>query len=134
MAYGVRVYVVILLMPLCVAFTVIKRDVATPVLEIVKVAVVLPCNTITPAGNDSDLYEPLSATADPPTGAGPVNVTVPVSVVVPATVATDVDTDCKPVGTGANTAGSTAVVVFAIAGIITPAIIIDIPSRADIRT
>ena len=127
-------YVVILLMPLCVAFTVIKRDAATPVLEIVKVAVVLPCSTITPAGNDSDLYEPLSATAAPPTGAGPTNVTVPVSVVVPATVATDVDTDCKPVGAGANTAGSTAVVVFAIAGIITPAIIIDIPSRADIRT
>ena len=123
-----------MLMPLCVAFRVIKRDAATPVLEIVKVAVVLPCNTITPAGNDSDLYEPLSATAAPPTGAGPVNVTVLVSVVVPATVVTDVDTDCKPVGTGANTAGSTAVVVFAIAGIITPAIIIDIPSRADIRT
>jgi hypothetical protein len=121
-------------MPLCVAFNVIKCDAVTPVLEIVKVAVVLPAGTITPAGNDSDLYEPLSATAVPPTGACPVNVTVPVSVVVPATVATDVDNDCKPVGTGANTAGSSAVVVFAIAGIITPAIIIDIPSRADIRT
>jgi hypothetical protein len=59
---------------------------------------------------------------------------VPVSVVVPATVATDVDNDCKPVGTGANTAGSSTAFAFAIAGIITPAIIIDIPSRADIRT
>ena len=127
-------YVVILLMPLCVAFNVIKRDAVTPVLEIVKLAVVLPAGTITPAGNDSDLYEPLSATAVPPTGAWPVNVTVPVSVVVPATVATDVDNECKPVGTGANTAGSSAAFAFAIAGIITPAIIIDIPSRADIRT
>ena len=69
----------------------------------------------------------------PPAGAGPFNVTVPVSVVVPATVATDVDNDCKPVGAGANTAGSNAAVVVAIAGIITPAIIIDTPSRADIR-
>jgi hypothetical protein len=128
------VYVVILLMPLCVAFNVIKRDAVTPVLEIVKLTALLPAGTITPAGNDSDLYEPLSATAVPPAGAGPVNITVPVSVVVPATVATDVDTDCKPVGTGANTAGSSTAFAFAIAGIITPAIIIDIPSRADIRT
>jgi hypothetical protein len=36
------VYVASLLMPLCVAFSVIKRDAATPVLEIVNVAVVLP--------------------------------------------------------------------------------------------
>lgn len=42
MDYGVRVYVAILLMPLWVAFNVIKRDADTPVLEIVNVAVVLP--------------------------------------------------------------------------------------------
>ena len=55
MDYGVRVYVASLLMPLWVAFNVIKRDAATPVLEIVKLAVLLPEGTITPAGNVSDL-------------------------------------------------------------------------------
>jgi hypothetical protein len=50
---------------------------------------------------------------------------------VPATVFTDVVNDCKPVGTGANTAGSTAVLAFAIVGMTTPAIIIEMPTTAE---
>jgi len=128
--YGVRVYVASLETPLLVALSVIKRLAVTPVLEIVKVAVLLPAATITPAGKDSVRLEPLSATFTPPTGAGPVKVTVPVRVVVPETVLTDVDRDCKPVGAGASTAGSTAELAFAIVGRTTPAIIIEMPTRA----
>jgi hypothetical protein len=79
--------------PLDVAFNVIKVDAETPVLEIVKFADVFPCGMITPAANDSDLLEPLRATFAPPIGAGPVNVTVPVSVVVPLTMDVDVEMD-----------------------------------------
>lgn len=91
--YGVRVYVVSLLIPLYVAFNVISVVTDTPVLEIVKLADVFPAGMTTPAANDSDLLEPFNATFAPPAGAGPVNVTVPVSVVVPLTAAVDVEID-----------------------------------------
>jgi len=117
--------------PLLVALRVIRRLAATPVLEIVNVAVVFPSATITPAGNDSVLLDPLMATLTPPAGAAPVSVTVPVRVVVPETVLTDVESDCNPVGAGATTAGSTAELAFAIVGMTTPAIIIEMPTRAE---
>ena len=62
-------------------------DVPTGVVLTVKVAVVPPAGTVTPAGTVAALVLLLdSETSAPPLGAGPVSATVPVEELPPATL------------------------------------------------
>ena len=84
---GFKVRVVVRVTPPALAVTVTGVDAVTAVVAIVKVALVAPCNTDTPAGTVAAALLLESETAKPPAGAGEVSVTVPCDEAPPVTLA-----------------------------------------------
>jgi hypothetical protein len=82
----VTVRVVVRVTPPALAVMLAEVDVVTAVVVIAKVAVVLPCATVTLAGTVAALLALLRVTGNPPAGAGAVSVTVPVDALGPVTV------------------------------------------------
>ena len=82
----------------------------TVVVVTVKFAVVAPARTVTLAGTVAELELLLNVTKAPPTGAPPVNVTVPCAVAPPVTLAGFKDTANKLAGGGGAEGGLTVIV------------------------
>jgi hypothetical protein len=83
---GVTVRVAVRVTPPALAVIVTGVDAVTALVEIVKVALVAPCATDTLAGTAAAVLLLDSVTANPPTGAAEVRVTVPCEEVPPVTL------------------------------------------------
>jgi hypothetical protein len=84
-ATGITVKVALLLTPPYPADTVTTSEADTAIVVTVNLAEVAPPGTVTVVGTEADVDELCSVTIAPPTGAGPLSVTLLAVVLPPAT-------------------------------------------------
>lgn len=99
---GVTVSVAVLLVPLYVAVMVDEVDDVTDVVVAVKLALVAPAFTVTPAGTDTADELSDNVTTTPPAGAALDNLTVPVELFPPTTLVGLIETDESAAVAGAD--------------------------------